>query len=87
MVSTAHCSRGCILESGSHCGNSGQNVNAKDRGRHEEPSIAQIQPKGQPVVMSSRWSPPTEASLHIRGPAPLRPPCSEGAEDSHMGSQ
>ena len=47
----------------------------------EEPPIAQGQLEGKPVVMASWLPPPTEARIHIRGPAPLRPPCSEEAQD------
>lgn len=40
-------SQGCVLESGSYCGNSGQNTHSKDKGGHEEPLIALVQRSSQ----------------------------------------
>ena len=40
-------------------GKSGQNIHSKDTGGGEEPPIPWFQVRGQPVVMSSWWPPPT----------------------------
>lgn len=56
-LNTTFLSQSCIPEaaSGSHEGK--QNTHSKDRGRNEEPPIAQVQLQGQTVVTSSH--PPT----------------------------
>ena len=46
-------SQGCILESISHCGNTGQRVHSEDRGGGVEPLTAWVYFSGQLAVMSS----------------------------------
>lgn len=54
-------SQGGILENGSHCGNDGQSIHSKERGRSEKLPIAGLQLMGQPGVTSSQQLPPSEA--------------------------
>ncbi|XP_069899659.1 uncharacterized protein [Globicephala melas] len=47
-------SQACILENGSNCGNSEQNVHSKDRDGGEGPPVARVQLQPQPAVTSSQ---------------------------------
>ena len=45
-----------------HCGKGWKNIHSKDEGGGEEPSVAWVHLRGQPVVTSSRWPPPAVTS-------------------------
>ena len=45
-LSNTFLSGGCVLEKGSNCGNSEQNIHSKDKDEGEEPSVARVQLQG-----------------------------------------
>lgn len=57
-------SSGHLLENDSHCGNGGQNINSKDRGRGVELLIAWVRLVGQLEVMPSQLASPTFCLYH-----------------------
>ena len=50
-LSNTFLSGGCVLEKGSNCGNSEQNIHSKDKDEGEEPPVARVQLQGH------QWSP------------------------------